>query len=662
MEGKGRMICRKQARILRNAGGILLFGTLSVASGISAVPDSPQGSTITAIEFRGTSDPQRLEIQADGPLSIERKDNVTDRQVVLEIKGARLPTHLSRKIDTSSFNGDVLLVSPYAVTGIPDTVRVVLQLRESADDAAFSKIGVESKENRVAVLVPSVAGGGLETDEMPSSDLADGSEEELEEAADGSADGAMPVLASKDQKKSDSSARAKRRRSSAARGMDPMEAKLSEFTAANDARHFVGKKITLQVREMDVLDVLRMIGEASGFNMIVGKDVGGKVTLSLVDVPWDQALAVVLQTTGLGAERHKNVLRILTLENLAAEKKKEAQAKQAALTVTPRITRVFPVSYANLDELQKMLASFQGAAASGDAIQGQAAMILSDKRTNSLIVRDTADQMDRMQKLIQILDTQTPQVMIEGKVVEATEGYANTLSGSIGFAAPGVPLLGASFNGGVPGDPLLSQAGKGIFSPADFQVPATAGGGLLGMAFLPSRRVSAALQLGEQESKVKLIASPKTVVLNRERANIVQGTPVAIPVVNIASDGSRTTTYQTKAANLSLEVKPTVTNDGSVLLDLTLSRDIPMEIANGINDVANRRINTQVIVESGNTLVMGGFYTMSTRNSESGFPILKDIPILGSLFGEKRTSTDRSELFFFITPQIINPGKAGFGT
>ena len=446
--------------------------------------------------------------------------------------------------------------------------------------------------------------------------------------------------------------------------------RIQQFLTNREHRTFIGKPITIQVRDMDVVDVFRIVAEASGFNIVIGDEVQGKLTLSLLDVPWDQALSVILQQMGLAAERSNNILRIMTLESLRAEKVLEYQAKLASQVAAPRITRFFPISYADLTELSGLLGRFQNAAITtidtGTAAGGAAAaavqatqqragaanqpIILSDRRTNSLIIRDTVESMDRIQKLIELLDTQTPQIQIEGKVIEATETFAKNINGTFAFGVNGPNPLFGSFAGGGASQALLSTLADTSTNGASFSI-----------AFLPNiRSVNARLNLEETEDRVKVLSSPKLVVLNKQAATITQTQPVAFQTTTIVG-GVVTTNFTVLTATLSLNVTPSVTNDGSVLMQLTLTRDVPQS-AGPITAVAARNINTQVVVDSGTTLVLGGIYTTQSSVGERGLPFLRKIPLLGSLFGGDSQSTSRSELFFFVTPQIINPKRAGLTT
>lgn len=440
---------------------------------------------------------------------------------------------------------------------------------------------------------------------------------------------------------------------------------LDQYMANRSVAKFTGRPITLQLRNVEAVDVFRLISEASGFNIVLSDEVKGTVTLSLVEVPWDQALDVVLHTLHLGAERNNNILRITTLASLTLEKQEQLTAQRASEATAPKVTKVFPISYASLSDLTGTLQKFLSSAATQDSAGGSSnpPVIQSDSRTNSLIVRDLPENIERIRKLIEVLDTQTPQVLVEAKIVEASETFSKTISGSLGTSGStnsSANQFGASFSGANPADPLIGS--PGIFSGgSDFagnsKEGATFGGSLspASLRFLPGiKRLNAILNMGESENQLKILSSPRTVVINKQSASIVQSTPVLVPGTSFVAGVGSVPTTSVVQANLSLNVTPTVTNDGGVLMQLSVSRDVPFGSA-----VANRNINTNVLVDSGSTLVIGGIYTMSTTHLSSGFPFLRKIPILGAFFGEERDSTDRSELFIFVTPRILNAKEAG---
>jgi type IV pilus assembly protein PilQ len=619
-----------------------LFGTslLSMAA-----------STVTSIDFKGTPSGGELAIKANGAVTFEKQDNPQDKQIIIDLKGAKLSKAANRKVDTSSFPGQVKLISPYQLEGQEDAVRVVVQLRDNVKAEASQdgnvirvKIGSASSDDQAAAEQPSppaaVSPIAASAPQEPAAPVPDADSASTETAAAGAGN----------------------------------QDKLTRVLEARETGRFSGKPITLQVRDADINDVLRLISDASGFNIVVGDDVKGRITLALDNVPWDQALDVVLKTMKLGAERNNNLLRVVTLTALTAERQQELAAKKAALANAPMVTKIFPVSYADPAELAKTLNSFSSG--STGASQGLAlpsataagltsssvALIQIDKRTNSLIVQDTVEHVEKIRKLVQLLDTETPQVMIEAKVIEASETFTKSIGGSLGFGnSTGSTQFLSAFNNANPTDALIGTPGvfangaavnTGVAGQSNFGVSPT-------LSFIPGiQRLNAVLNLAETEATIKVVSSPRTVVLNKQTATVLQSTPVGIPTTTI-SNGTVITTLNVVQANISLNVTPTVTNDGSVQMDLNLDRGVPVNLQNQAQGVANRSLVTKVLVESGTTLVIGGVYTMNTDHASSGFPFLRKIPILGFLFGNESDNTTRSELFFFITPRILNPKEAG---
>lgn len=441
-------------------------------------------------------------------------------------------------------------------------------------------------------------------------------------------------------------------------GTDPsVSDQLTQFTEASERHSFSGKPITLQVRDAEVTDVLRLIAEASGFNMIVADEVKGKITLSLIDVPWDQVLEVVLHTMSLGAERNNNVLRIVPLANLTRERQVAIEAKSVADASAPRVTRIFPISYADATSLQTILNQF-GNSGSGARASGSGGSVSIDARTNSIIVRDSAENVEKMKKLIELLDTQTPQVLVEAKIVEATENFSRTLGGNIGMGLGSRAV--ASFNGANPTGSLLPD----VYATGAKVGEASTGGGAFGFGpqlgiFGGTLTLNATLALGESEGSTKIVSSPKTVVLNKEQAKITQSQPTVLTQTVAIPGGATQTSTIVAQANISLNVTPTVTNDENVLMHLDISRDVPVSVGTGQTATANRNMSTKVLVQSGATLVIGGIHIHEQVDSEAGLPFFRKIPIIGWLFGKEDSRTAKTELLIFVTPRILNTKEAG---
>lgn len=415
---------------------------------------------------------------------------------------------------------------------------------------------------------------------------------------------------------------------------------LTTIMSAETEQKFTGSPITLKLKDADVHEVLRLISDASGFNIVIHPQVNGRLTLSLEQVPWDQALDVVLTTLRLAAERRDSVLRVVPRDQLINEKQAEIDAKRVVAQAAPRITRIFPVSYAELGTLQSLLTTFVN---SQNTAGGAPATILINANTQSLIVRDTAEGVDRIKKMIQLLDVQTPQVIIEAKVIDALESFSKTIGGRLSMSLTSNGRNRMDFNGGVPAAGGGSSSSTGNSNSFRFGIGNTA-------------TLDALLAFSETQNTAKVVSSPRVMVLSGRRAQITQGSNIVNSVSTVTPTGTQIT-QNFIPYNTSLGVTPRVTNDGSVFLNLNLTRDT-VETISGTSVTAPRSINTEVIVESGNTLVLGGVHSVDETSNEGGFPILRKMPILGWLFGEAGGNTKKTELVFFVTPRIVNQEKS----
>jgi type IV pilus assembly protein PilQ len=622
------------------------------------LPAGAWAAKITSIDFKDEGGFSTIEIKGDGPLSYDKQENTEDKQLVLDLKGASLTKPASRILDTSSFNSRVTLVSPYTVD---EDSRIVVQLREMA------AADISQQGNTIRIKLPSPSGKADATAASDTPPEPDATPESTEKPKKSAKKAAAAAEVAEEAPAEDAAPPAEEEIQGAEEvtRVPPAEPKrvshhandlLGQFLEARETQHFIGRPITLQVRDADLVDVFRLIGEASGFNILIGDGVSGHITLSLTDVPWDQALDVILRTKRLAAERSNNLLRIVTLTSLTSEKQEELRAKLASESNAPRIVRIFPISYASLSDIQTLLTKFAtspqvvAATQAGAALpQGVAPIVSIDNRTNSLIVRDTPDNIERIRKLIEVLDTQTPQVLIEGKVVEAQETFLRGFHG-------GLTVAGQLLNGGQPGQNFGFGAAN---APGlNFTLPPGGAGGGISLSpytgFLPAAsKVNATLTVAETENKIKIISSPRAVVLNKETASITQTTPIAVPVTTTTA-GTTQSSINFVTATLSLNVQPTVTNDSGVLMTVSLSRDAPQGPG-----VSQRNIQTKVIVPSGSTLVLGGIYTAQSEHDEDGIPWIRKIPIIGALFGDDQVSSSRAELLFFLTPRILNSAAAG---
>jgi type IV pilus assembly protein PilQ len=436
---------------------------------------------------------------------------------------------------------------------------------------------------------------------------------------------------------------------------------------AQAAGKYTGRRIDLDLKDADIHNILRLLADVGHVNIVTADDVAGTVTIRMRNVPWDQALDVVLQAKGLGMVRQGNLIRVAPAATLQKERElKLAQAKQE-LDLAPLETRLIPVSYATADELQaraKDLLSPRGS-------------IAVDERTNVLIARDVKGNLDHIEELVRSLDTQTPQVLVEARIVEATSRYlrdvgiqwggdatfSQATGNPTGIAFPNsIGVVGGNYDQNTP-TAGLSPFQRQIATP-NFAVnlPAATGtgqGGALGLTFGSvdnSVNIGLRLSAAEASGLVRIVSSPRILTLDNRLARIAQGT--LIPFAQISAQGVQTTFQEAK---LQLLVTPHVTADGSVAMHVKINRDEPdfnQTSARGDPTILKREAETDLLVMDGHTAVIGGIYTRNTGSNLDQVPFFGDIPILGVLFQRRRASDSRNELVIFITPRIVNRAEA----
>jgi len=433
------------------------------------------------------------------------------------------------------------------------------------------------------------------------------------------------------------------------------------------AERFTGRRIDLDLKDADIHNVLRLLADVGRVNIITADNVRGTVTIRMRNVPWDQALDVVLQSKKLGMVRQGNLIRVAPLDDLQKEREQELARRKQQIALEPLETRLIPVSYGDAADIQpraKELLSNRGS-------------IAVDARTNVLIVRDIAGNLNQIEELTRALDTQTPQVLVEARIIEATSRYFRDLGiqwgGDISFSSATGNPTGLAFPHtlGVAGgasDGQTPTAGLSPFSNSipnpNFAVnlPAPAGtgqGGAIGFAMGSvdnTINMNLRLTAAEATGMLRILSSPRILTLDNQSARISQGT--MIPFSQVSAQGVQTVFQEAK---LQLLVKPHVTADGSVLLNVKVNRDEPdfnQTSARGDPTILKREAETTLLIADGHTAVIGGIYTRSTGRNVDQVPFFGDLPILGLLFQHRRGTDQRGELVIFITPRIVNRAES----
>lgn len=437
--------------------------------------------------------------------------------------------------------------------------------------------------------------------------------------------------------------------------------------AQDQRRAFTGRRIDIDLKDADIHNVLRLLADVGQVNIVTADNVSGSVTIRMRNVPWDQALDIVLQSKNLGMVRQANMIRVAPLADLEKEREMQIARRQQEVKLAPIETRLIPVSYAKAEEMSER----------ARPLLSERGSIAVDERTNVLIVRDIAGNLNQIEELTRSLDTQTPQVLVEARIVEATSTYVRDVGiqwgGDATFAAATGNPTGLAFPNsvGVAGgasDGNTPTAGLSPFqntvSNPNFAVnlPAAVGtgrGGALGLTFgTIDNTINLAVRLSAAESNgmLRILSSPRILTLDNREARISQGT--LIPFSQVSAQGVQTTFQEAK---LQLLVKPHVTADGSVAMHVKINRDEPdfnQTSARGDPTILKREAETDLLVLDGHTAVIGGIFTRNTGRNLDQVPFFGDIPLIGLLFQRRRASDTRGELVIFLTPRIVNRSEA----
>ncbi len=410
-----------------------------------------------------------------------------------------------------------------------------------------------------------------------------------------------------------------------------------------DGKKYAGRRISLDFNNVPIADVLRLIAEVSDLNLIAGDEVKGAVTIRLVDTPWDQALDVVLLTKGLGFVRVGNILRVAPSDILAAEEELRLQERRNREKLEDLMVKLLPVNYAAVKDMQnlvKRLLSSRGT-------------VNIDERTNTLILKDIASVIDEAVALVKAVDTETPQVMIEAKIVEANLNFGRELGSSWGLGSQPLedPFTGAAIRDDLGSSDFRLHGTNSIaFSNPITSTPTALAD--LG-AFLLDEKLdlNVALRAAESMGEGKVISSPRVVTLDNGEATIEQG--VSIPFQTFEGGDAK---IEFIDAVLSLKVIPHITSDRSIIMDIEVTRNAPDESVptpTGSPAIAKAEAATETLVKDGQTLVLGGIYTIDKTERESRVPYLYRLPVIGAAFRSKELTDIRKELLIFVTPRIV---------
>lgn len=591
-----------------------------------AVVDTPAVELVqvTKIDFLGNQAGGTVLVETSGPAKYTTRNNPENNQFILEIENAVLPKNLKRPYITKDFNSQIGAINAYQSKD-SSIARIVVQMKGS-------DLPIVQAEGNAIMIMPSQ--GGAEAQEMQvATSAAEGDGGSSDDSSDSVVDSngyGEGDRASYDVEKAQQDEKLLGAQS------------LEEFLTGNN--QFYGRKISIETgKDADVRDIINFISEQSGANIVISDDVKGTIQMKLRQVPWDQALVILLRTKKLGYVRQGNVIRISTLTQLTEETNASKQVIESRRTLSPVMVRVIPISYASVDDLAKQVSEF---------LTKSRGSATPDVRTSSLILRDTSETLDKISRLVKELDVPPAQVMIEGKMVEATERFSESFG--VNWRFSGAPEK-VSEGGGADGadinittafasTPTADNIGKGILSLNVGRLD-----------FLGN--LDAALALEEEKNNIKVISSPRIMTMNKQEAEITQsGEVFSKKTTENVTTGQSEIEIKRIPYSVKMKVTPQVTSSGSVIMDVHVSREFPGTIDSESKErpIEKREAKTKALIKNGQTAVIGGIFQNDVADSVVGVPLLKDIPILGWLFKSKQKSIEKTELLVFLTPRIMN--------
>lgn len=600
-----------------SAAGATSPGQQASATPVAAT--AAQGVSVSNIDFRrGEDGAGRLIVRFDGQGATPDLRNQGDT-VVVDVGNATLPASLQRPLNVVDFATPVQRVEAQSRAG---GTQLVLSTRGD-----FESLAYQSGNEYVVEIVPRAgqkAVGGAS-------------------ATAGTSSSAVVAAAQK---------------------------------IATEARRYSGRPVTFNFQDVPVRTVLQLIAEESNLNIVASDTVQGNVTLRLVNVPWDQALDIVLRAKGLDKRRDGAVIWVAPQPELAKFEQDKEDARIAIENREDLVTDYVQINYHSASAIFKALTEAKGVGSSGggggtgnnqneNGFLSQRGRLVADERTNTLMISDIPKKIAQMRELISVIDRPVDQVIIEGRIVIATDTFARDLGARFGISGrrqgDRTQIIGGNIGDNVNignGDDRVLPRDMNVNLPASGFIDNTAASiayTLLGRNFNLDLELSAL----QEEGRGEVISNPRLVTTNQREAVIKQGREVGYLTVTGSGTGQNSVpTVQFKEALLELKVLPTITDDSRVFLNLNVKKDevvqfVDLGIYGSVPELARREINTAVLIEDGQTVVIGGVYEFSDRASVAKVPFLGDIPFLGNLFKKKGRSKEKAELLIFVTPKVL---------
>jgi type IV pilus assembly protein PilQ len=434
--------------------------------------------------------------------------------------------------------------------------------------------------------------------------------------------------------------------------LQPMTAEKIEERKRNEPQ-YTGERISLSFQSVDIRSLLQIIADVASTNMVISDSVQGQIAMRLQNVPWDQALDIILKTKGLGMRQQGNVMLVAPVEELAQREKLELESEKQKKELAPLRSEIIQVNYAKATDIRALLAS------ESTSMLSERGRISVDERTNTLLILETRERIAEIRGLVSRLDIPVRQVLIESRIVIANEDFARELGTRFGVSTIGTignATVGQSGSNAGSRDVLAGNL-PSLNDSYAVNLPGTAGAPSLGWSILGSNfLIDLELSALQSEGRGEVISTPRVVTANGKQATIEQGREIPYQ----SSSGNSGTQTQFKKAVLSLIVTPQITPDNRVVMDLGVTNDSQGEnVATGVGQapaIDTRRLDTQVLIRSGETVVLGGVFQQENRNSTGKVPFLGDIPLLGNLFRNSTRSDTKRELLIFVTPKVLQEG------
>jgi len=593
--------------------------------------------TLTEISFKQMDNKSRIVVALTEEPKFESYPLSKD-VIAVDIKNAFVPKRLQRGLDTKEFESAVNYINIQNVkAGKANDVRISIKLREEVPietttegkilyidiekpkkvEAKIEGVPEAKKEEPLEIKKEEVKKEEVKKEEKPVAELK---KEEMKPEE-------KPIPPTPVAKK--------------------VEEEKKTVEEGRLEKIYTGRKLSLDFKDADIKNILRLIAEVSNLNIIAGDEVTGKITMRLVDVPWDQALEIILQSKSLGMSRIGNVVRIAPIEALKREIQSELEARRAKERLEDLVMELIPINYATAKEIMPQVKS----------ILSDRGDIKVDERTNTLIIKDIPKTIPAAKNLVKALDTKTPMVLIEARIIEANRTFQSELGVKWGFLVGTNPKLGG---GNVGPTTTSSLTGDTVNNVVNFPavartvVPgATAATGIIEAIFSKGtlKALDIAISAHENQGDVKIISSPKIATLDNKEASIEQG--LRIPYLKLTTEGTVTTDFID--ANLKLTVTPHVTNDGHIKMSIKVKKDAPDKsiTVEGVPSIDKKEAISEVLIKDNGIVVIAGVYSIEKDSAADSIPLFHKIPLLGWLFKRETKDDTRKDLLIFISPKIL---------